>query len=66
MIICDNCNAVNDDAMNMDWTMMVKHDKIQNIVCLKCDKRELRTYRLDSEIIILEESNEQRSCLLDL
>ena len=56
MIVCDNCGAIDDEAMNMNWTIMIKHDKVQNITCLKCDKRELRSLRLTDEIIILEES----------
>jgi hypothetical protein len=57
MIICDNCNAVNDEAMNMNWTICLKHDYVQNIACRRCDNISLRTYRLDYEIIILEETD---------
>lgn len=55
MIVCDNCGAADDEAMNMDWTMMIKNNKIQNIDCLKCGKMELRSLMLTDEIIILEE-----------
>jgi hypothetical protein len=60
MIICFNCNAVNDEAMNMDWTILTSGENniVQNATCLRCEQKELRSLMLGYEVIILEESNE--------
>lgn len=57
MIICDNCNAMNDEAMNMNWTICFKHGYVQNISCLRCDELKLKVHRVGYEIIILEEED---------
>ena len=36
MIVCESCGAQDDDAMNMDWTIGVKDDMVQNVNCQKC------------------------------
>ncbi len=38
---CANCGALDDDAMNMDWTMHTKYGKVLNIECSQCGRFDL-------------------------
>ena len=61
MIFCENCGAQDDDAMNMDWTIGVKDDRVTNVTCKKCGGWLVANMLLpDGSIFILEEHDDDQ------
>lgn len=57
MIVCENCGANDDEAMNMNWTMGIdnRDGRIKNIDCKRCGSHSLLMVEFLSVVIILEE-----------
>jgi hypothetical protein len=67
MIVCFNCGAVDNDAMDLKNAIMTNKDnRIQNATCLRCEMGELRAMWvvLKYEIIIVEEFEMEVACLI--
>ena len=41
MIVCENCGAADDEAMDVKQTIAAKHHRIRNHTCKKCGSHEL-------------------------
>jgi predicted nucleic-acid-binding Zn-ribbon protein len=58
MIYCEKCGAEDDDAMDMNWTIGVKNNRVINISCIRCGSHELVSQDMEiyfSKAIIIEE-----------
>ena len=55
MIVCTKCHGMNDEVMDMQMTMYVKYDKIQNLKCLVCDELTLESHHHDGTVFLVEE-----------
>ena len=66
MIVCENCGATDDDAMDMMQTIYAKHHRIKNHACKQCGRLELVTIDFMGCIIILDERDEEDSSIIAL
>lgn len=55
MIVCQNCGAEDDEAVNMDWTLSYRRGYVTNAVCLVCGGPNLVSLFFVKIVIIEEE-----------
>jgi len=59
MIVCENCGAAEEDAMDVRQTIYAKHDHIINHRCKRCGSYELVMLDfMGKYVMILEEADE--------
>lgn len=54
-VVCSNCGAVDDDAVDMDWTLGYKKGVVINATCDECGGELLAPRMIPGVLFVLDE-----------